>query len=232
MQTFLEYVNGKSIEKKKVDRIGDYYIYTVKMPEIKKLGTHLSHPKTVPNKEVWISQDVLKTAHQFLIHNGVNQYEADCRNWRQYADKKEKAMREKVINQKVKRSNETPPDSIYDKYYCGIPCPNDDVEVWLVDGNKVRSHFKSNFFESGSGETFKWIPKQEIWIEKTAKKPDLLILHEYVEATLIRDKKMDYGKADVIAAKLCWAKRKTWDISKVKALDRKEALDLSRKYWG
>ncbi len=248
MQTFLEYVKGRAIERKKVDKIGEYKVYTIntsghrtEKPDLKifrTFGTHLSHPDIVPNKEIWINQDIRKEHQQFFIINGINQYEGEKlgrRSWQEYADKKEKAMKEKVINQNCKPHIDLPsetPKKLYDKYCCGIPTPDDDVEVWLVDGDKVRKHFKSYFFEAGSGEVYKWIPRQEIWIEKTVKEEErpALILHEYVEATLMKEKKLDYVKADVIAHKVCWLKRKSWDIVKVKALCRHEALDLAKRY--
>jgi hypothetical protein len=155
------------------------------------------------------------------------------RNWYEYALKKEKAEREKIDHIKFKGKDfKTPPDKIYNKYYCGIPSPNDDIEVWLVNGEIVRDLFKTDFIEGGNGEVYKWIPRQEIWIEKNLEdvETNLTILHEYIESTLMRYKKFNYDKAHVIACKVDFKNRKNWEIEDVKDLTREEALEMANQY--
>ena len=242
MQTFLEYVKGRKIEKKRLDRIGDYAIYTVNAAavrdssqendEFNHLATHLEFPKLVPNKEIWISQDISKHERQFLIHNGFNQYEGKRkkkRSWYDYALKKEKREREVVDGIKFKptATNEKPPGKVYDRYYCGIASEGDDVEVWLVDGENVRDLFKTDFIEGGNGEVYKWVPNNEIWVEKNLKEEleiPITILHEYVERALMKYKKLPYDKAHTIAAKVDWKKRRKFDKADVMDLTIEEAL--------
>lgn len=247
MQSFLEYVKGKSIEKTKLDKIGDYKIFTVNVTAVRaasqtndgfsRFATHAEFPKLIPNNEIWINKEVSKHERQFLIHNGIHQYkakEAGKRNWHDIAQKKEKAEREKVDGLKLnpKKFNQEPPDKIYSKYYCGIPSPNDDIEVWLVNGETVRDLFKTDFIEGGNGEVYKWIPRQEIWIEKTLEdiEINLTILHEYIESTLMRYKKLTYDKAHVVAAKVDFKHRKNWEIVDVKDLTRETALEMANQY--
>lgn len=248
MQTFLEYVGGRKIDKKKIDRIGDYTIYTVNASAIRDssqandqfnhLATHMEFPKLVPNNEIWISQDISQHERQFLIHNGLNQYKAKKlgkRNWYAYALKKEKREREVVDHIKFKSDPaQKPPEKIYYKYYCGIPNENDDIEVWLVNGEIVRDLFKSDFIEGGNAEIYgKWLPKGEIWIERNLSQSEIniTILHEYVERTLMKYKKLPYDKAHTIASKVEWHHRKKkWNIDDVKLLNAEEALEMAKKY--
>lgn len=251
MQSFLEYVKGKSIEKTKLDKIGDYKIFTVNAAavrassqtnnEFNHFATHAEFPKLIPNNEIWINKDISKHERQFLIHNGIHQYkakEAGKRNWYEIALKKEKAEREKVDGLKLnpKKFNQEPPDKVYSKYYCGIPSPNDDIEVWLVNGEIVRDLFKTDFIEGGNskhdGGVYSWIPKGEIWIEKELEdiEINLTILHEYIENTLMKLKKLSYNKAHTIASKIDFKHRKNWDIVKVKSLNREEALKMASPY--
>jgi hypothetical protein len=249
MLSFLEYVNGKTIEKKRLEKIGDFTIFTVNASAIRNIdqgddefnhfATHMEFPKLVPNNEIWISRDISERERQFLIHNGMNQYLAKKkgkRNWYEYALKKEKAEREKVDKIKfVGKDRKTPPDKVYYKYYCGIPSENDDVEVWLVDGEIVRDLYKSDFIEGGNPEVYSWVPKGEIWIEKNLEKEkdevDITILHEYIESTLMKYKKLTYNKAHPIASKVEFHHRnKKWDITDVKDLNREEALEMAKRY--
>jgi hypothetical protein len=239
----------RPLEKKKLEKIGDYTIYTVNASAVRDMsqaddefnhfGTHLDFPNLVPKDEIWISHDISAHERQFLIHNGISQYEGKRKgkkNYYEYAEKKEKAEREKVDGLKFKPNahNETPPDKVYYKYYCGIPTEGDDIEVWLVNGEIVRDLYKTDFIEGANGEIYSWTPRQEIWIEKNLMRDegevDITILHEYVESTLMRYKKMSYNKAHVIAAKVDWHHRRKWKIEDVKALNREEALKMAEPY--
>src|SRR5581483_11638788 len=127
-----------------------------------------------------------------------------------------------------------PPEKLYDEYFCGIPSPGDDVEVWLVDGEIVRDLYKVDFIEGGNDQVYrKWLPKGEIWIEKNLKDEHeicVTILHEYVENTLMKKKHYSYDKAHNVASKVEFSKRgKKWDMADVKSLNRDEALKMANK---
>ena len=60
--------------------------------------------------------------------------------------------------------------------------------MWLVDGELVRDLYKTDYICGGNPYVpYPWIPKNEIWIEKNLKKEEIysIILHEYVESTLV-----------------------------------------------
>ena len=249
MLHFLEYVVNRKIEKKKLDKIGNYTIFIVNAAQIRDVSqaddefndfaTNLTIPKLVPKHEIWISEEVPKRERLFLIHNALAQYHAKekgMKNWYDYAIKLERAERKKVDGLKYhpEKHHEKPPDKVYYKYYCGIPSPKDDIEVWLVNGRVVRETQKVDWVLGGSGVCYDFIPAQEIWIDKDLlkdKEVDICILHEYIESTCMRYKNMPYDKAHIIAAKVDWhMRKKKWDITDVQALNREEALKMAKKY--
>jgi sRNA-binding regulator protein Hfq len=248
MMSFVEYVNSRKIDKKRLDRIGDYTVYLVNggavrdttqgNDEFSQSSTHLEMPKLVPNNEIWIANDISKHERQFLIYNGINQYEAKRkgkRNWYDYALKKERREREVIDNIKFspQSTDKKPPDKVYDKYYCGIPNEKDDVEVWLVNGEIVRDMFKTDFVSGGNGLCYSFVPNQEIWIEKNLEEKleiPITILHEYVERALMKYKKLSYDEAHTIASKVDWKKRRKFDKTDVMALSIEEALKFAKTY--
>src|SRR5437016_2731645 len=57
------------------------------------------------------------------------------------------------------------PADIYLEQYVRLPDPQGPVEVWLVDGNLVRSYYKTDYTEGGHGYVYPWVPRPQIWIE-------------------------------------------------------------------
>ena len=73
------------------------------------------------------------------------------------------------------------------------PDPEGTVNVWLVDGNLVRSYYKTDYTEGGHGYVYPWVPKPEIWIEDGADHREVpyIVCHEYIERRLMRDEGLD-----------------------------------------
>jgi hypothetical protein len=124
------------------------------------------------------------------------------------------------------KTDKKPHKDIYIKKYGDMK--EEDIEVFYVDGEVVRNKFKSDFIEGGHGFVYQWIPNNEIWIEygpESTKEAPFILLHEYVERTLMKYKKISYEKAHNIAAKVEFDKRPS-QMSKeeVLALSPKQAL--------
>lgn len=65
------------------------------------------------------------------------------------------------------------------------------VKVFLVDGNLVRNRMGVSFGIGGHEKGYYYIPKGEIWLEKTLdpKERDIILLHEiYERKRMLRDK--------------------------------------------
>src|SRR5438067_959895 len=78
------------------------------------------------------------------------------------------------------------------------------IDDWLVDGNMVRSLYKTDYTEGGHGYVYRWVPKQEIWVEKDLDRWELpfIVSHEYLELRLMRDLGIEYDKAHEICSKV------------------------------
>jgi hypothetical protein len=138
-----------------------------------------------------------------LINSGIEKWDAY-----EMAIKKEKKLRENYKSKNAGDTNEKADKSLYNKEYCKLK----DVEtltVWLVDGEKVRNKYKTDFMEGGHGYVYKWIPDDEIWIEDGLKNNEIpfIVLHEFVERTFMKKNKMKYDDAHDIASKVEWSIR-------------------------
>lgn len=71
-----------------------------------------------------------------------------------------------------------------------------EVNVWIVDGEAVRSLFFLDFTEGGHEFVYHFIPKGEIWIDDDVRKDEVkfVLLHELHERALMK-KGMDYDSA-------------------------------------
>ena len=83
-------------------------------------------------------------------------------------------------------------------------------EVWLVDGNLVRSYYKTDYTEGGHGYVYPWVPRPEIWIEDGVDHREMpfIVSHEYLERRLMRDEGLDYDTAHEICSKVEFDLRK------------------------
>jgi hypothetical protein len=64
------------------------------------------------------------------------------------------------------------------------------LKIYLVDGTRIRNHLDSDFF-SGSGFSFKHIPRSEIWIDEAVPEAEIhhLIENECVQAEAVKSGK-------------------------------------------
>ena len=71
-------------------------------------------------------------------------------------------------------------------------------DVWVVDGNYVRTVIDIDFVEGGNGGCYTYIPISEVWVEK-AEDQLVVVLHEIIECTLMVTNGLDYDSAHNIA---------------------------------
>lgn len=77
------------------------------------------------------------------------------------------------------------------------------LKVVLVDGEYVRNHYGVNFALAGNDKAYSFIPKGQIWVEKTVPAHDrrFIILHENAERVLMGHG-MGYDEAYHLANKI------------------------------
>jgi hypothetical protein len=228
----------KDFHKKLIDQYGKYKVYLVNgdavrssSPAAEEFGEsdiHAHLPDIIPQNEIWIEDDVSKDERQVLIasslyilkaiENGVSwdkAYEKATQKEKDYRESRRQSQKNPLGTDKPAKK------SIYVKLYGKI----DNMKVWLVDGEKVRDCFRVQWMEGGHGYVYSWIPNNEIWLENGLheKELPLILLHEFVERTLMKCKNMCYDKAHEIAAKAEWKKRHG------KGIDKNMVLALSAK---
>lgn len=83
------------------------------------------------------------------------------------------------------------------------------ISVWIVDGTYVRTHIDEEFTNYGQHYNFKYIPKEEFWIDREGKPDELkfFVDHLLVEHRLM-ESGVPYDQALVAADKAELAERK------------------------
>lgn len=237
---FLEYAKKKdNINKRLIEEIGPYKIYLVNGEEVRKLdidshefgdsGNHIDFPKLVPKNEIWVDDITNKKELFLIIFQSIKELEIGDKDAYEKSLKEERKLREILSGIKYhpsKWSEGKPNKKIYKEEYGKIG----DILVWLVDGELVRDLYKTDFIEGGHGHIYDFIPNNEIWIEYNIheKEIPLIILHEYVERTLMKVKRMEYAKAHVIASKVEYDNIGITK-EKVLGLDEKDVLNMVKK---
>jgi hypothetical protein len=101
------------------------------------------------------------------------------------------------------------PRRIYAEPYVTLPDREGPVEVRFVDGNLVRSIYKTDYVEGGHGYVYPWVPRRQIWVEKDLERSEVpyIVGHEYTEFRLMRDKALEYDRAHAISSRVEYALR-------------------------
>jgi hypothetical protein len=214
----------KSLNKKLLGTYGDYKVYQVNgqavrnaSPALEEFGGSNDHfyLSDIPRHEIWIEDDVPKHEIPILIASElftVKLIEGGTSKNKAYdlAIQYEKDMRS-CVEQSLKhpeKTNKPANKKVYVKEYGKIP--SEGITVWLVHGDKVRDFYKSDFIEGGHGYIYSWIPNDEIWLEDGMHESEIpcILLHEFLERTLMKYKSMKYEKAHNQASKTEFTERR------------------------
>jgi hypothetical protein len=179
--------------------------------EFGSFATRESFPNLIPKGEIWISEKLAPKEGVFFIANALTQ-----QHWRQergdpdrgYDEglEVERLLREKLNGTEFRdgKPHRSVPDKIYLEPYITLPDPLGPVKVWLIDGNLARSYYKTDYTEGGHGYVYRWVPREEIWIEDGVDRREVpfIITHEYIERRLMRDTGIDYDTAHDICSRV------------------------------
>lgn len=213
MRNYIDFIFEKKspdVDKKLIDQYGEIKVYSVNGAKIRNINksheefglssVHGCFPSLIPKNEIWIESNVKKNEIPYLIYSALYQIrltEDGMKPWDAY--KKGVSYEKKLRNKNIgKKYNGT--KKIHKKEWF----KNSDITIWLIDAEKVRDYYKTDFMEGGHGYVYDWIPKDEIWIENgiNEKEIPLIVLHEYIERELMKIRKMNYDKAHDIAARI------------------------------
>ena len=71
------------------------------------------------------------------------------------------------------------------------------LEIWIVDGLKIRHDIYPQFVYGGNSQRYSFIPKNEIWIDNAISSEEFsyTVAHELFERDLMAKSGLDYGDA-------------------------------------
>lgn len=180
------------MKKQLIGEVEGYKVYIVDGNEIRNkenceftnFGQHGRFP-FIPVNEVWLDKEHGRSEKEAFVAHAIKESEA-MKQGKSYDEAYELGLGEESKYRERSRRN------VYKKLIQDIG----DVKVWLVDGKAVRNGYNKDFVQGGHCKVYRFIPKDEIWIDddlsEQERKP--VILHEYNELCLMR-RGMPYNKA-------------------------------------
>ncbi|MEP7199036.1 MAG: hypothetical protein ABI874_04380 [Chloroflexota bacterium] len=71
------------------------------------------------------------------------------------------------------------------------------MDMWIVNGSRVRSHIFDEFLEGGNDQRYRFVPPNEIWIDgsTSVEEFEYALMHELHERHLMQTKGMSYDRA-------------------------------------
>ena len=212
---------GPTLRKTLVVRQFGYAVYTVDAfgvrdltepdEEFTNFAIHSDFPDLIKEQEIWIDERLFEKEGLFYLANALTQLKQQAvgnTESRAYAVglKVERMLRERLVGVKFRagRPHQRIPARVYHGQYATLPDTQGPIIVWLIDGNLVRSLYKTDYTEGGHGYVYRWVPKGEIWIEHDLEPGEMpyIVAHEYMELRLMRDEGLEYDPAHEICSKV------------------------------
>jgi hypothetical protein len=179
--------------------------------EFGNVGTHLQF-RGIPPGQVWLSDRVPERERPFLVAQARAELRAHAAG--RSADA---AYDYGTTVGRVERARENPrpthgdiPADVYRGLWKTVARDGEQVQVWIVDGQAVRTLFKVDFTEGAHHYVDSFVPPGEVWIEDQTDpaEHDLLLLHELTERRLMKQERMGYDEAHEEASRVEYAARK------------------------
>jgi hypothetical protein len=214
------------LNKKRVLSHEDHTVYSVNALAVRNVArpdeefgnfaTQDQFPNLIPRGEIWISEKLAAREAIFFIANALTECKrkANGATDRDYDEglEVERALREKINGVEFRdgKPHKQIPDAIYLERYIELAEPHGHLIVWVVDGNLVRSYYKTDYTEGGHGYVYPWVPRREIWIEDGVDRRELpfIVCHEFLERRLMRDRQLEYDEAHSICSRVEFDLRK------------------------
>jgi hypothetical protein len=214
------------LHKRRILSHAEFTVYSVNALAVRNVAqpdeesgnfaTRDEFPDLIPKGEIWISEKLAPKEGIFFIANALAQLErqAEGATAKAYDDglEVERLLREKLNGVAFRdgKPHKQVPQAIYLEEYITLPDTQGSVRVWLVDGNLVRSYYKTNYTEGGHGYVYPWVPRPEVWVEDGVDRREVpfIVCHEYLERRLMRDEGLDYDRAHEICSQVEFDLRK------------------------
>lgn len=176
----------------KVFSVNGYWIRNNLDPAFTNFGSR-RHFEFIPKEEFWIDRENGKIEAHYFIENFLA-IQRELKKGKSYpeaievADKMERRERNRSqflknirkIKIKEKILKKVYKKTLFEKY-------TKNLKIRLVRGDLVRSLFYLDFTEGGHDKIFRFIPRNEIWIDDKVYKKErpLVIIHELHELALM-----------------------------------------------
>src|SRR5262249_33238026 len=125
--------------------------------EFGNFATREQFPDLIPEGEIWISPKLVTPEGGFFIAHALVRLARSAAGATDKAEEEglsvERLLREKIngIEFRDGKPHKHVPREVYLERYITLPDPKGEVEVWLVEGNLVRSYYKTDYTEGGHG---------------------------------------------------------------------------------
>ncbi len=215
------------LNKKRILGHADYTVYSVNGLAVRnfarpdeEFGNFSSRdefPDLIPEGEIWVSEKLAPREGVFFIANALarlSRRAAGLSAEKAYEEglEVERLLREKLNGVEFRdgKPHRQVPDRVYLEKYATLPDTQGEVEAWVVDGNLVRSYYKTDYTEGGHGYVYPWVPRGQIWVEDGVDRRELpfIVSHEYLERRLMRDEGLEYDPAHEACARAEYDLRK------------------------
>jgi hypothetical protein len=120
--------------------------------EFTNFAIHSDFPALIPENEIWIDERLIRNEAIFYMANALARlkFERDGASaGRAYSAglEVEKALRETLVGVKYRsgRPHRRVPRSVYDRLYVSLGDPVARIDVWFIEGNLVRSLYKTDY---------------------------------------------------------------------------------------
>lgn len=203
---------------------------------IGKRGLPTLNFKFIPENEIWIAKSIRPSERHFIISNalayirGIERGNDPCVSYdnallHEQSNRIKDARNRLRLKSKIKtevKGHADIPKKVYLKKYGVIKDVTENVNIYIINGEVLRDLYKTDYVEGGHAYVYDWIPIDEIWIESTVKSDEIpvIILHEFLERTLMKYKKFPYVRAHVAASKIEFEHRGIFN--------KKDSLNLNR----
>jgi hypothetical protein len=181
--------------------------------EFGNFAVHDEFPRLIPENEIWITDRLADEEGVFFIANALAQLrtreQGDEDRAYDAGENVERFLRHRLRGAEYRggKPHKRVPERIYVEQYTTLPDPTrpgEDVTVWLIDGAVARDFYKTDYTEGGHGYVYRWVPKDEIWLEVTLVRSEVpyILTHEFLERRLMHDAGLDYDTAHNICSKV------------------------------
>ena len=187
---------GNGDIKMKIVRVDSKAFRNTSLPhqEFCTVAIHEDFPEAIAKDEIWVDSSVSKKELPNIVSGAMTR----IRNLRNGYSSIKSYKIGLAVDAKDRHSKK-----LKKEHYVSLSDPKGKINVFFVSGFAVRSNHKTDFSQGGHGYVYKWIPKDEIWIEDEEREEVAPILaHEYVEMAMMRDLGMSYEDAHAIASKV------------------------------